>query len=85
MKAFGKTIVISQIKEEVKNKVGLVITEANDRDIRYKLGEVFSKGDLVNGIEEGSRLYYDRTHASEIRIDGNKYLIINEGDIRIIL
>jgi co-chaperonin GroES (HSP10) len=85
MKAFGKTIVISQIKEEVKNKVGLLITEANDRDIRYKLGEVFSKGDLVKDINEGDRLYYDKTHSSEIRIDGNKYLIITENDIRIIL
>ena len=85
MKAFGRTIVISPIKEEVKNKVGLVITEANDREIRYKLGEVFSIGESVKGIEIGARLYYDKTNASEIRIEGNKYLIISENDVRIIL
>jgi co-chaperonin GroES (HSP10) len=84
-KAFGRTIVISPIKEEVKNKVGLVITEANDREIRYKLADVFLTGDLVKGIDEGDKIYYDKTNASEIRIDGNKYLIISENDIRIVL
>ena len=84
-KAFGRTIVISPIKEEVKNKVGLVITEANDREIRYKLADVFLTGDLVKGIEYGDKIYYDKTNASEIRIEGNKYLIISENDIRIVL
>jgi co-chaperonin GroES (HSP10) len=84
-KAFRRTIVISPIKEEVKNKVGLVITEANDREIRYKLADVFLTGDLVNGINIGDKIYYDRTNASEIRIEGNKYLVISENDIRIVL
>lgn len=84
-KAFGRTIVISPIKEEVKNKVGLVITEANDREIRYKLADVFLTGDLVKGINTGDKIYYDKTNASEIRIDGGKYLIISESDIRIVL
>lgn len=84
-KAFGRTIVISPVKEEVKNKVGLVITEANDREIRYKLADVFLTGDLVNGINIGDKIYYDKTNASEIRIEGNKYLIISENDIRIVL
>ena len=84
-KAFGRTIVISPIKEEIKNKVGLVITEANDREIRYKLADVFLTGDLVNGINIGDKIYYDKTNASEIRIEGNKYLVISENDIRVVL
>ena len=85
MKAFGRTIVISLVKEEVKNKVGLVITEANDREIRYKLGEVVLTGDLVKDINPGDKLYFDKTNASELRLEGNKYLIINENDIRVVL
>ena len=84
-KAFGRTIVISPIKEEVKNKVGLVITEANDREIRYKLADVFLTGNLVDGINIGDKIYYDKTNASEIRIEGNKYLVISVNDIRIVL
>jgi chaperonin GroES len=85
MKAFGKTIVLSQIKEEVKNKIGLIITDPNDREIRYKLAEVFSVGELVKDIKEGDKLYFDKTSSSEIRIEGEKYLIISENDVRVIL
>jgi len=85
MKAFGRTIIISPIKEEVKNKVGLVITEANDREIRYKLAEVFLTGGDVKEIKSGDKLYYDKTNASELRLDGNKYLIISENDVRVVL
>jgi co-chaperonin GroES (HSP10) len=85
MRAFGKTLVISEIKEEVKNKLGLIITEANDRDIRYKLGEVFMSGEDVKDIKAGDRLYYDKVNASELRLDGNKYQIINLSDVRVVL
>lgn len=85
MRAFGRTLVISEIKEEVKNKLGLIITEANDRDVRYKLGEVFMVGEDVEGIKSGDKLYYDKVNASELRLDGKKYLIINLSDVRVVL
>jgi chaperonin GroES len=85
MKAHGRTIVLKPIKEEVKNKIGLVVTEANDREIRFKLGEVFESGDLVKDIKKGDKLYYDKLNSSEIRIEGEKYLIIQENDVRVIL
>ena len=85
MKAHGRTIVLKPIKEEVKNKIGLVVTEANDRDIRYKLGEVFMSGEDVKDIKAGDRLYYDKVNASELRLDGNKYQIINLSDVRVVL
>jgi co-chaperonin GroES (HSP10) len=85
MRAFGKTIVISEIKEEVKNKLGLIITEANDRDIRYKLGVVKMVGEEVNSLKEGDKLYFDKINASELRLEGSKYLIINLSDVRVVI
>jgi co-chaperonin GroES (HSP10) len=85
MRAFGKTIVISEIKEEVKNKLGLIITEANDRDIRYKLGVVKMVGEDVTSLKEGDKLYFDKINASELRLEGNKYLIINLSDVRVVI
>lgn len=85
MRAFGNTLVILEIKEEVKNKLGLIITEANDRDIRYKLGEVFMVGEDVIKIAPGDKLYYDKVNASELRLDGVKYLIINLSDVRVVI
>lgn len=85
MRAFGRTLVISEIKEEVKNKLGLIVTEANDRDIRYKLGEVFLVGDDVKDINPGDKLYFDKVSASELRLNGTKYQIININDVRVVL
>jgi co-chaperonin GroES (HSP10) len=85
MRAFGKTIVISEIKEEVKNKLGLIITEANDRDIRYKLGVVKMVGEDVTSLKEGDKLYFDKINASELRLEGSKYLIINLSDVRVVI
>lgn len=85
MRAYGKTIVISPIKEEVKNKIGIIVTNVNDREIRYKLAEVYSTGDFVKEIKKGDKLYYDSMASSEIRIEGDKYLIISENDVRVIL
>jgi co-chaperonin GroES (HSP10) len=85
MRAFGNTLVILEIKEEVKNKLGLIITEANDRDIRYKLGEVFMVGEDVKKVNPGDKLYYDKVNASELRLDGVKYLIINLTDVRVVI
>lgn len=85
MKAFGKTILVKPIKEEVKNKAGIIITDVNDREIRYKLGSVHSIGDSVKGVKEGDSLYYDKMSASEIRVEGEKLLVIQETDVRVIL
>ena len=85
MKAFGKTIVLSQVREEIRNKVGLIVTDPNDREIRFKLGDVFSVGDLVKEIKPGDKIYFDKTSSSEIRLGGEKYLIISENDVRVIL
>lgn len=85
MRAFGRTLVISEIKEEVKNKLGLIVTEANDRDIRYKLGEVFLVGDDVKDINPGDKLYFDKVSASELRLNGTKYQIININDVRVVI
>ena len=56
MKAIGTTIIVSEIKEEIKNKLGLIITESNDKTIRYKLGEVFLIGDEIKDIKVGDKL-----------------------------
>ena len=85
MNAYGKTIIIREIKEEVKTSKGLIVTDLNDRDIRYKLGEVVSVGDEVVNISQGKMVYFDKTHAGDIRLDGKMYKIVNTNDIRVIL
>ena len=44
-----------------------------------------SDGEDVKDIKAGDRLYYDKVNASELRLDGNKYQIINLSDVRVVL
>ena len=82
MKAYGKALIISELKEEVKTKIGIVLPST--KEIRYKLGEVVGIGD-VKDIKVGDKIYYDKMGESEIRIDGKKLFVIMENDVRVIL
>ena len=59
MKAVNHYLVIDMIKEEPKVG-GLILTEQTDEDNRYLKGKVVSIGNLVEGIEEGDTIYYDK-------------------------
>jgi co-chaperonin GroES (HSP10) len=85
MKALGKTILLSKVQQEVKNKAGLVITEFSDKAIRYKTGRVELKSDKVNSVEVGDIVYYDDIAGSEIRVAETKYIVISEDDVKVIL
>lgn len=81
MQAIGIHVVLSKVEEQVKNKHGLIMTEAADAKIRYKLGEVISAGELVKDLSPGDMVYYDVAGASEIRVDGKKYSVVTDRGI----
>ncbi len=81
MKAIGNFVVLSKLEEEVKNKNGLIMTEAADAKIRYKLAEVVSVGDLIKDLEPGEKVYYDVAGASDIRVEGKKYSVVTDRGI----
>jgi co-chaperonin GroES (HSP10) len=57
------------------------MTEYTDKDIRYKLAEVVSAGEEVNGLAEGDMVYYDSAAGSEIRVGGEKLTVIPDRQI----
>lgn len=81
MKAIGNFVVLSKLEEEVKNKNGLIMTEAADAKIRYKLAEVVSVGDLIKDLAPGEKVYYDVAGASDIRVEGKKYSVVTDRGI----
>ena len=78
-------MVIETEKEEVKNSMGLIMTEANEKSIRYKLGKVKSVGDDVNGLSVGDSIYYDSAAGSDVRIDGQRLVVIHDRNIAIVV
>lgn len=85
MKAIGSFVVIEAEKEEVKNQMGLIMTESNEKSIRYKLGKIKSIGDNIDGLNIGDRVYYDSAAGSDIRIDGQRLVVINDRNVAVVL
>ena len=86
MKAIGKYIVITPVKEtEVKTKGGLLLTEDNREDVRYREGKVITIGTDVIGVKDGDQIYYDRHAGFGIELEKEQFKVIKEQDIVIVL
>jgi co-chaperonin GroES (HSP10) len=86
MKAIGKYIVISELKEDIKKtEGGLLLAENHREDIRYRTAEVVSVGTHVGGIEVGNKIYYDRIAGHNIELETGIFKVIQEIDVIIVL
>ena len=86
MRAIGKHIVITPIKENgAKTSGGLLLTEADREDIRYRMGEVITIGTDVLGVKDGDKIYYDRHAGFGIELNKQEYKVIKEHDVVIVL
>ena len=86
MKAVGKYIVIDPIKEtETKTKGGLLLAESQREDIRYRRAKVVEPGSDVKVLNKGDEVYYDKAAGFNIEIKKERYKVIKEQDVVIIL
>jgi len=81
MIALGQFVVLRKEVEEVKNQSGLIMTEYTDKSIRYKLAEVVSAGDKVKDLSPGDKVYYDSAAGSDIRVAGEKLVVVPDMQI----
>ncbi len=84
MKAVNHYIIIDLIKKEPKKIAGLILTEEVDSDNRYLKAKVVSVGNLVEGINEGDTVYYDKHAGHGIQHKENFYGVIKSGDVVLI-
>ena len=86
MRAIGGYLVIRDIKEKpTKTKGGLLRTEKKKEDIRYRQGLVKSVGELVQGVKDNDKIYYDKNAGFKIEIDEEIFLVIKQQDVVIVL
>ena len=86
MKAVGKYIVVTPVKESGKTtKGGVFLTEQSREDIRYRKAKVVSIGDTVVAVEKENDIYYDRHAGFNIELENTIYKVIKEQDVVIIL
>ena len=81
MRAVNYYIVIKPYKKEEINVGGLLLTEKTDKDNRYLKGEIITIGNLVEGVDVGDTIYYDKSAGHGIRWDDNEYKVITAQDI----
>ena len=83
MKAVNYYLIIDMIKEEPKVG-GLILTEELDDDNRYLKAKVVSIGNIVEGIEEGDTIYYDKHAGHGIQHKDKFYGVIKQMDVVLI-
>ncbi len=81
-------IIVQQLEEEEKTKGGIIIPDtAKEKPFEGKViavgtGKVNKDGKKVPPeVKKGDRILYAKYGGTEVRIDGEEYLIMKEDDI----
>ena len=81
MKAINHYIVVEKLKSEQKKVAGLILTEDTDLDNRYTRATVITIGNLVEGVEVGEVVHYDKHAGHGIDWQGKLLHVIRIQDV----
>lgn len=81
----GKNIIIKSIEEEIETKSGLLLSAEDTNQLRYKKGLVVKSGTDVDTIKEGDSIYYDKRAGHTMVLNEDKYTLIQERDVVIVI
>ncbi|MDF2593513.1 MAG: 10 kDa chaperonin [Clostridia bacterium] len=91
IKPLGDRVVIKVIESEETTKSGIVLPgTAKEKPMQ---GEVLAigSGEIIDGkkvpleVKAGDKVIYSKYSGSEVKMDGNEYLIIRQSDILAII
>jgi co-chaperonin GroES (HSP10) len=81
----GKNIIIKPIDEEVETRSGLLLSAEDSNQLRYKKGTVIKSGTDVEVIKEGDNVYYDKRSGHTMLLNDDKYTLIQERDVVVVI
>lgn len=92
LKPLGDRVVVEALAQEDKTKGGIYLPEtAKEKPQQGKIIAVGPGKMLENGtrvpleLKEGDRVLYGKYSGTEIKLNGNEYLIVSERDILAII
>ncbi len=86
MKPLNDYVIIRQTEDHIKrSESGLELSLVHRDDIRYLEAEIISKSPLLEGLEDGDKILYDKSAGHKIEIENNEYKVIRLRDIVMIL
>ena len=88
IRPLGDRILVRRIKEEEKTKGGIIIPDtAKEKPQEGKViavgkGKTNDEGKLVPmSVREGDKILFGKYSGTEVKLNGNEYLIMREDDI----
>ena len=69
------------IRDRPIKVAGLILTDKTDSDNRYIKAKVISKGNLVEGIDDDSTIYYDKHAGHGIHWKDKLFQVIKIQDV----
>lgn len=92
LKPLGDRIVIELIEAEEKTSSGIVLPDSakekpqEGKVIAVGTGRVLDNGQRVDlEVKEGDRIIFSKYAGTEVKYEGNEYLILRESDILAII
>lgn len=85
MRAINKYLIVKRSNEETVSSGGLLMSRAEEAEMRYQKGVVITPGTLVEHIKEGDSVYFDKVHAFDLKLEGETVTIVQERDIVVVL
>ena len=81
MKAINYYLIVEKVKEGPRMVGGLELTDKIDDSVRYLKAKVISAGNLVEGVNDGDIIYYDRHAGHGVQVDDTLYQVIRIQDV----
>lgn len=76
-------VVFNPKKEEVKTEGGFVLNKDNEGDLRFGWGVVEMAAEMT-GLKKGDEVMYDKAHAHEMMINGERMMLIQYRNIALV-
>ena len=83
----GDRVVLKQLEAEEKTKSGIILTSAAQEKPQEAEVVAVGPGGVVDGkevtmqVKEGQKVIYSKYAGTEVKLDGNEYLIVRQSDI----
>ena len=81
VKPLGDRVLLKTAKEEEKTKGGLFIPETAQEKTQSGIVEEVGDDDEVIKVKKGDHVMYDKYAGTNIKVDGEEYLIVKMDDI----
>ena len=83
----GDRVVLKQLEAEEKTKSGIILSSAAQEKPQEAEVVAVGPGGVVDGkevtmqVKEGQKVIYSKYAGTEVKLDGNEYIIVRQSDI----